>query len=107
MLTQGVVLVKVGRIVHQRPNPLARRTGSVPAGRGVLPASVFLNSLLAADGSAPWRDADVLAPCMERVLVARRAGEAGPPRNQNSSPGEERSTKASLKRSLPVEHHLC
>jgi len=39
----------------------------------------------AADGSAPWWYADVLAPCQERVLCGWAAGEARCPPTQNSS----------------------
>ena len=42
----------------------------------------------AADGSAPGQDADVLAPCGERVFGGWPAGFARRPPTKNSSPGK-------------------
>ncbi len=71
--------------------------------RGGHPAGVFpsqSNTTPAADGSAPWRGIDVFAPCIERVLCARWAGEARPPRTQNNSL-RERNQQAPISKTDP------
>ena len=58
------------------------------AHKTVLPGRTKLGSILVADGSAPWRGAGVLAPCIERVFGGRAAGFARRPPTKNSSPGK-------------------